>query len=334
MALSARRPRRPLDIWPGFVDALASLLLVIIFVLLVFALGQFFLSESLSGRDAALRALQGRISELAEVLALERKAKDAMSAEVGRLSAELQSSLVLRQSLEGQLEALTRRAEQAEAGLSDEKKLSESARAELALLNQQLAAMREQLGQLAAALDASEKKAAEQQAHITTLGQRLNAALAGKVQELAQFRSEFFGRLRQALGDHPEIRIEGDRFVFPSEVLFAPGSAQLEPAGRAQILRVGETLRQVAAKIPADVEWILQIDGHTDRTPIATSQFPSNWELSQARAMSVLKLLQDSGIPANRLAAAGYAEYKPLEAGDGEAAYRRNRRIELKLTQR
>lgn len=334
MALSARRPRRPLDIWPGFVDALASLLLVIIFVLLVFALGQFFLSESLSGRDAALRALQGRISELAEVLALERKAKDAMSAEVGRLSAELQSSLVLRQSLEGQLEALTRRAEQAEAGLSDEKKLSESGRAELALLNQQLAAMSEQLGQLAAALDASEKKAAEQQAHITTLGQRLNAALAGKVQELAQFRSEFFGRLRQALGDHPEIRIEGDRFVFPSEVLFAPGSAQLEPAGRAQILRVGETLRQVAAKIPADVEWILQIDGHTDRTPIATSQFPSNWELSQARAMSVLKLLQDSGIPANRLAAAGYAEYKPLEAGDGEAAYRRNRRIELKLTQR
>ena len=308
MALSARRARRPLDIWPGFVDALASLLLVIIFVLLVFALAQFFLSESLSGRDAALRALQGRMAELAEVLALERKAKDELSAEVGRLSAELQSSLALRRSLEEQALALSGRAEQAEAALADEKKLSDSARAELALLNQQLAAMREQLQQLTAALDASEKKAAEQQVQITTLGQRLNAALAGKVQELARFRSEFFGRLREALGDRPDIRIEGDRFVFASEVLFARGSAELEPAGRAQIVRVADTLKQVAAKIPADVEWILQIDGHTDRTPIATAQFPSNWELSQARAMSVLRLLQDSGIPANRLAAAGYAE--------------------------
>ncbi len=194
--------------------------------------------------------------------------------------------------------------------------------------------MREQLQQLAAALDASEKKAAEQQVQIQSLGQRLNAALAGKVQELARFRSEFFGRLREALGDRPDIRIEGDRFVFPSEVLFERGSAELEPAGRAQIVRVADTLKQVAAKIPADVDWILQIDGHTDRVPIATPQFPSNWELSQARAMSVLRLLQDSGISANRLAAAGYAEYKPLDPGDSETAYRRNRRIELKLTQR
>ena len=334
MALAARRPRRHLDIWPGFVDALASLLLVIIFVLLVFALGQFFLSESLSGRDAALRTLQGRLSELADVLALERKEKATLTAEVGRLSAELQSTLALRQQLEQQVGALTGRAEQAETSLSEEKKTSEAARAEVALLNQQLAAMREQLQQLTAALDASEKKAEEQQVQITALGQRLNAALAGKVQELARFRSEFFGKLREALGDNPEIRIEGDRFVFPSEVLFAPGSAELEPAGRQQVTRVAETLREIAKKIPADVEWILQIDGHTDKTPIATPQYPSNWELSQARAMSVLRLLREAGIPANRLAAAGYAEYKPLDASDGEAAYRRNRRIELKLTQR
>lgn len=334
MALAARRPRRPLDIWPGFVDALASLLLVIIFVLLVFALGQFFLSAGLSGRDAALRALQGRLSELAEVLALERKEKASLTAEVGRLSAELQSTLALRQQLEQQVGTLTGRAEQAETSLSEEKKISEAARAELALLNQQLAALREQLQQLSAALDASEKKAEEQQVQITALGQRLNAALAGKVQELARFRSEFFGKLREALGDNPEIRIEGDRFVFPSEVLFAPGSAELEPAGRQQVTRVADTLKEIAKKIPADVEWILQIDGHTDKTPIATPQYPSNWELSQARAMSVLRLLRDAGIPANRLAAAGYAEYKPLDASDGEAAYRRNRRIELKLTQR
>jgi chemotaxis protein MotB len=334
MALAARRPRRPLDIWPGFVDALASLLLVIIFVLLVFALGQFFLSESLSGRDVALRALQGRLSELADVLALERKEKSALAAEVGRLSTELQSSLTLRQQLQEQVGALDARAQQAEAGLSEERKISEAARAELALLNQHLAATREQLQQLAAALEASEKKAEEQQVQITALGQRLNAALAGKVQELARFRSEFFGRLRQALGDNPEIRIEGDRFVFPSEVLFAAGSAELEPAGRQQVTRVADTLKEIAKKIPPDVEWILQVDGHTDRTPISTPEYPSNWELSQARAMSVLRLLREAGIPANRLAAAGYAEYKPLDAGDSEAAYRRNRRIELKLTQR
>jgi chemotaxis protein MotB len=334
MALSARRPRRPLDIWPGFVDALASLLLVIIFVLLVFVLAQFFLSETLSGRDAALRALQGRMAELTEVLAMERKAKDALDVEVGRLSAELQASLAARQSLEEGLRTLGGRAEEAEAALAEEKQLSESARSQLALLNQQLAAMREQLAQLTAALDASEKKAAEQQVQIQTLGQRLNAALAGRVQELARFRSEFFGRLREVLGDRPDIRIEGDRFVFASEVLFARGSAELEPAGRAQIIRVAETLKQVAASIPPEVDWILQVDGHTDRVPIATPQFPSNWELSQARAMSVLRLLQDSGIPAQRLAAAGYAEYKPLDPADSETAHRRNRRIELKLTQR
>ena len=334
MALSARRARRPLDIWPGFVDALASLLLVIIFVLLVFALAQFFLGATLSDRDASLRSLQGEMAKLAEVLALERKAKDALDAEVARLSGELQATLTQRRTLEEQVQGLTGRAEQAEAGLAEEKKLSESARAAAALLDQQLSAMREQLQQLAVALDASEKKAAEQQVQIQTLGQRLNAALAGKVQELARFRSEFFGRLRTALGDRPDIRNEGDRFIFATEVLFERGSAELEPAGRAQIQRVAETLKQVARTIPPDIDWILQIDGHTDRVPIATPQFQSNWELSQARAMSVLRLLQDSGIPSARLAAAGYAEYKPLDPGDTEAAYRRNRRIELKLTQR
>ena len=270
MALSARRARRPLDIWPGFVDALASLLLVIIFVLLVFALAQFFLGATLSDRDASLRSLQGEMAKLAEVLALERKAKDALDAEVARLSGELQATLTQRRTLEEQVQGLTGRAEQAEAGLAEEKKLSESARAAAALLDQQLSAMREQLQQLAAALDASEKKAAEQQVQIQTLGQRLNAALAGKVQELARFRSEFFGRLRTALGDRPDIRIEGDRFIFASEVLFERGSAELEPAGRAQIQRVAETLKQVARTIPPDIDWILQIDGHTDRIPNAT----------------------------------------------------------------
>jgi chemotaxis protein MotB len=369
MALSNRRAAHRLDIWPGFVDALASLLLVMIFVLMVFVLAQFFLSETLSGRETALKQLQGQVSELADVLALERKEKDALGQEVARLTGELSVSLSAREKLEGQLQTLTARAEaaeartatlatdiaalqalkadlereaaslaqrseQAETGLIEERKVSESARAQLALLNQQTAALREQIAHLAAALDASEKKAAEQQVQITALGQRLNAALAGKVQELARYRSEFFGRLREVLGDNPEIRIVGDRFVFPSEVLFDVASADLGDPGRAQIIRVADTLKQIATKIPPDIDWILQVEGHTDKVPISTPQFPSNWELSEARAMSVLRLLSERGIPPRRLSAAGYAEYQPIEAGHGEAAYRRNRRIELKLTQR
>ncbi len=369
MPLASRRRRYSLDIWPGFVDALSSLLLVLIFVLLVFVLAQFFLSETLSGRNAALHQLQGQVSELADVLALQKREKEALGAEVARLSGELQASLVARQQAQASLASLTERAEKAEAdaselgadiaalsalkaelekqtaelaqrnetaeaGLIEERKVSESARAQLALLNQQTAALREQISQLTAALSASEKQAAEQQVQITALGQRLNAALAGKVQELARYRSEFFGRLREVLGDRPDVRIVGDRFVFSSEVLFPQGSAQLGDAGRAQILRVAEALKDVASRIPADIDWLLQVEGHTDKVPINTPEFPSNWELSQARAMSVLRLLVEAGIPANRLAAAGYGEYHPIEPGDSDAAFRRNRRIELKLTQR
>lgn len=358
MPLSSRRSRRPLDIWPGFVDALASLLLVLVFVLLVFVLAQFFLGETLSGRDAALRDLQGRLAELADTLALERRAKDALDAQLqaslslraelearaekaeatvrdqAQLVADVAALQALKQELERQTAALAERSEKAEAGLVEERKISESARAQLALLNQQIAAMREQLAQLTAALDASEKTNADQKVQIAALGQRLNAALASKVQELARYRSEFFGRLREALGDNPDIRIEGDRFVFPSEVLFDRGSAELGREGQAQIARVAATLKQVAPEIPPDIDWVLQVNGHTDKTPISTPQFPSNWELSQARAMSVLRLLEASGVPPDRLAAAGYAEFKPIDPGDSDAAYRRNRRIELKLTQR
>ena len=376
MALANRRNRTTVNIWPGFVDALATLLMVIIFVLLVFVLAQVFLSEALSGRETAIKELQGRMAELADVLALERREKDELNRRIEGLSGELAASLSSRSELEATLQALRSRAESAEAknqaseqevariaadiaalqalkaelekqatalgeratsaeaGLIEEKKLSESARAQVALLNQQLSALRDQLQQLTAALDASEKKAAEQEVQIVNLGQRLNAALAGKVQELARYRSEFFGRMREILGDNPDIRIVGDRFVFSSEVLFAPGSAEIGEEGRSQLIRVGQALKEITAKIPPDIDWILQVEGHTDRVPINTSQFPSNWELSQARAMSVIRLLTEQGIPPQHLAAAGYGEFHPLETGAGDAALRRNRRIELKLTQR
>jgi chemotaxis protein MotB len=334
MPVSPRRQQRAINIWPGFVDALATLLIVIIFVLLVFVLAQFFLSEALTGRDAALRQVRQQLAELTEVLALERKEKGHLTDSLARLQSELQATLAERTALAEAIGVLRAEADQAAAALGDERKLLEGARADVVLLNQQLAALRTQLEQLQKALAVSEQTAAEQQVQITALGQRLNAALAGKVQELARYRSEFFGRMREILGDTSDIRIVGDRFVFSSEVLFATGSAEIGADGRAQLVRVAQALKDVSARIPADIDWILQVEGHTDRLPISTPQFRSNWELSTARAMSVIRLLTENGIPPQRLSAAGYGEFHPLEGGLGREALQRNRRIELKLTQR
>ena len=202
------------------------------------------------------------------------------------------------------------------------------------MLNRQIAAMRQQLARLAAALEASEAKSKEQNVQIVNLGKRLNAALASRVEELARYRSEFFGRLREALGDIEGVRIEGDRFVFQSEVLFPSASADLAPQGQTQIAQLATTLKQVAARIPPEIDWVLRVDGHTDRLPIRTAQFPSNWELSAARAISVVKFLIGLGLPPHRLAATGFAQHRPIDAGNTPEALSRNRRIEFKLTGR
>ncbi len=481
MAARARRAQRSTNIWPGFVDALATLLMVIIFLVMVFVLAQFFLNEALSGRDAALQKLEGQVSELAELLGLERAQSADLRLNVAQLSEELQASVSLRDDLSATIDALTLRAETAEqtaerldkaladafatleadktklasqgseiaalsiraesaeeraarvkkaleaafatieadkatlasqgseiaalstraesaeetaarlkkaleaafatveadkakiqvqvrklaaltqsvaalralkeeletkiaemsgklgeseAAVIAERDISESARARLALLNRQMAALREQLAQLSAVLEASEVLSKKQKVQIANLGKRLNAALATKVQELSRYRSEFFGRLREVLGRQPGVRIVGDRFVFQSEVLFASGSAELAEAGQEQLGRLADTLREISIKIPKDIDWILRIDGHTDKLPIKTAQFPSNWELSSARAISVVKFLKGREIPARRLVAAGFGEHQPLDDRQDEIGYRRNRRIELKLTQR
>ena len=218
--------------------------------------------------------------------------------------------------------------------LISERKISDSARAQVALMNRQLAALREQLATLEATLRAAEEKAQSQGVQIETLGKRLNAALASKVQELSRYRSEFFGRLREVLGNRPGIRIVGDRFVFQSEVLFDVASAELGPAGKEQMAALAQTLKELMARILEDIDWVLRIDGHTDKTPIANARFPSNWELSAARAISVVKYLIDQGLPPVRLVTAGFAANRPIDPGGDEIALRRNRRIELKLTQR
>ncbi|MAF94808.1 MAG: hypothetical protein CMM60_03525 [Rhodospirillaceae bacterium] len=390
MAAPARRRQRATNIWPGFVDALATLLMVIMFLLMVFVLAQFFLGQALSGRDQALSRLQNKVNELAELLSLERRSNKDLRKNVAQLSEELQISVALRDDLKTTLGQLRRRAETAERDLTAaqatikadkskiaaqleeladlsrdiaalralrqelqskiaemagkleesgkvllaEKELSKSARAQVALLNQQMAALRETLAKISAALEASEKRDAEQKIQIASLGKRLNAALASKVHELSRYRSEFFGRLRDLLGGQKGVRIVGDRFVFQSEVLFAKGAADIGDAGKNQLLQLARTLKQISREIPADIDWILRVDGHTDKDPIKTARFPSNWELSSARAISVIQFLIDQGLPPNRLAATGFGEFQPLDDRSDEIAKRRNRRIELKLTQR
>jgi chemotaxis protein MotB len=453
MATARVRNDRSSNIWPGFVDALATLLLVITFLLVVFILAHFFLSQALSGREEALARLSQQVNELAELLSLERQANADLRLNVAQISASLQKSTEERELLGVRLDELRSRAERAEASLANaealraeleaalkeaeervaadretielrlkeivslrrdiatlrqvrdelesevgslsatleerdleagklrdrakelearlaaeqertllaqkdvaerdirlselldlyaamekdlesEREISAGARSQIALLNQQVAALRAQLTRIEAALEASESKSKEQNVVIADLGRRLNLALASKVEELARYRSEFFGRLREVLGERPDLRIVGDRFVFQSEVLFGSGSAELGEAGAQQLAVLAQALLEIAAQIPAELRWILRVDGHTDRVPIATARFPSNWELSTARALSVTHFLVGQGIPPERLAATGFGEFQPLDPRGDEIAFRRNRRIELKLTQR
>jgi chemotaxis protein MotB len=319
-----RRQRRTFDVWPGFVDALATLLMVIIFLLLVFVLAQFFLSNLLSGREQTISRMHRQIAELTDVLAMERKSQANLKDQFDIVSSELEASIKAKDGLAGQI------ASHAEA-LESEKKLSAEARDELALLNRQMAALREQLAALAAALEVSEKENEAKKTEIVALGQRLNVALAGKVEELARYRSEFFGKLREILGKQKGVRIEGDRFVFSSEVLFASGSAELNGAGKTQLAQLAATLVETAKRIPGNINWVLRVDGHTDNLPIKTDRFPSNWELSTARAISVLRFLASQGISEERMVAAGFGEFHPLDQAKDENARSRNRRIELRL---
>lgn len=487
--MPARARHRPVpDIWPGFVDAISAMLIIVIFLLMVFTLAQSFLSEMLSGRNEALERLNRQVAELADMLSLERQSNTVLRNDLAQLSSELQSSIATRDSLTAQLATLTderddladtlalriqeknrlladlkdesKRAEEARIraskvdksledafktisadrekirvqlatleslkrdiaalqkvkgeletrvtdlaaaldknskslaaarqkseeltasltaerdrtkelvaslstakertalaqkkieeqevklaklqidadisskSLTEEQKTSARARAQVMLLNQQLTALRQQLARISAALEASEEKAKEQETQIVNLGSRLNAALASKVEELARYRSEFFGKLRDLLGDRNDVRIEGDRFVFQSEVLFGSGSADMVGAGREQISRLASTLKDIAGRIPKNIDWVLRVDGHTDRIPIRNAKFPSNWELSTARAVAVVKLLIEDGLPPHRLAAAGFGEYRPLDTTGAPGSLRRNRRIEFKLTGR
>jgi chemotaxis protein MotB len=437
MLLVSRR-RRTVDIWPGFVDALAALLMVVMFVLLLFSVGQFLLTDALVGRDQVVDRLRSQISGLADVLAMERKEKSELEDRLSAVRGELEVTLRAREESERRLADMTLRAQESATALQrveadlqlargslaerertlqeqrdtlaerdralqqqrdsiaqrdqtlqeqratlaqrdetlrqqrdtlaeNEQRLSEQrdsiaslegdrerlqtslaaseeeaaqqktrvgeAEATVAELNNQIAALNEQLGRISQALDVSEAKLQDKNVEIEDLGRRLNLAMADKVEELSRYRSDFFGKLREALSDNPDVRVEGDRFVLPSEVLFSSASADLDREGAREIATVASTLKQITEQIPEDIDWVLRVDGHTDRRPIR-KVFASNWELSSARAISIVKYMISKGIPAEHLVAAGFGQYHPIDTGDSEEAYRRNRRIELKLTSR
>ncbi|MCC7345760.1 MAG: peptidoglycan -binding protein [Variibacter sp.] len=342
MALArARRGERGIDYWPGFVDALSTLLLGVIFLLTVFVVVQFFLSQEVTGKDTALARLNAQIAQLTELLSLETSNKAELEQIIASLRANLATAESDRDRYRGQAAGAGATAADAEsrakalAGqLDQEKQLTARALSQVELLNQQIAALRRQLAALEEALDVSEKKDREAQARIADLGQRLNIALAQRVQELSRYRSEFFGRLRSILAARPEVRIVGDRFVFQSELFFDVGAAALRPEGRSELDKIASALLDLDKEIPKEIAWVLRVDGHTDVRPIASAQFPSNWELSAARAISVVQYLIGKGVSPQRLVAAGFGEFQPLDAAQSEDAYRRNRRIELKLTER
>jgi chemotaxis protein MotB len=376
--------------WPGFVDALATLLMVIIFVLMVFVLIQVNLAYRVSGQDATLGEMRQQLASLSELLNIERRASADLAANLAQITNQLNSSNAGRAELEAELSsvqaALTMRnseiaelaARQADieaslaaarasleerlgalqlaegqlamaqaknqsatnkigtlsAEITASKAETEASRAEVAEMTRALAALRLRIEDLTNLLAEKERETTRDKVAIANLGRSLNNALATRVQELQRFRSEFFGRLRDVLKGRDDVQIVGDRFVFQSEVLFAQGQAEIGPQGQEQLAKLAITLADIAQKIPGDINWILQVDGHTDNVPIRAGRYADNWDLSTERALSVVRYLNQQGLPANRLAAAGYGEYQPLDASDSANARRKNRRIELKITQR
>jgi chemotaxis protein MotB len=288
----------------------------------------------LAAAQAALEALRREAQALDRQVRVERETVTQRLSEMARLSEQIRALTALRDELERRAAQEQRGRERAEAESGERARLAESAAAQVALLTRQTEALRAELARLSRALDLAEAEGRDRNAQITLLGQRLNAALAARVEELQRYRSDFFGRLRDVLGERPEVRIVGDRFVFQGEVLFAPASAELSEAGIRQLRDIAGVLAEVTPLIPADVAWVLRVDGHADRTPIRSARFASNWELAAARAIAVAQILIAEGLPANRVAATSFGDAQPIDPGDSPQALARNRRIELRLTDR
>src|SRR3974390_2280673 len=338
------RPRRGesgMNYWPGFVDALSTLILSIIFILTVFVVVLFSGKEKSPARTPPLPRRTAQIAQLTELLSMEKTGKAGLEEQLAQLRASLAGAENERDRLKSAADKSGASAAVAEGRATDlagqlegEKKLSARALAQVEVLNQQIAALRRQLSALEQALDASEKKDKGSQERIADLGQRLNVALAQRVQELSRYRSDFFGKLREILRHRPDVRVVGDRFVLQSELFFDTGKADIKSEATAELDKVAGALVELEKRIPADIAWVVRVDGHTDVRPVTGGQFGSNWGLSAARAISVVQYLIAKGVSPQRLVAAGFGEFQPIDLGTTEDAYKRNRRVEFKLTER
>ena len=327
MRKSRRFSTHRMEIWPAYVDAFSSLVMVVVLILIILVISQFLLSDALNKRTTAFGELSHKLNMLSAALKGESEAKDSLAKKLS----QREEALAKRES---ELNLLTQERQGTLATLSErEKELADQKTKQLEI-EAKIDELLQQMNGLTQALNVAETSVAAKEVEISQLTTRLNQAMASKVEELAQYRSEFLGRLRKTLGERPNIRIVGDRFVFQSEVLFTSGSAELQDSGKQELARLADDLKTIASSIPQDLDWVLEVQGHTDRRPIRSPVFKSNWELSLARALSVVRFLIERGIPATRLAASGYAEFQPLDAGKTESAYAKNRRIELKLSQK
>src|SRR3977135_4450774 len=331
MALArARRNDSGFNYWPGFVDALSTLVLSIVFLLSVFLVVQFFLSQEVTGKDKALEQLNAKLAQLNDLLSLEKLGKLNLDDQLSQVRAGLASAEAERDRVKGLYDGLAGagsdaagRATELNKALDSEKQVSARALAQIEVLNQQISALRRQLAALEEALDASEKRDKESQGRIADLGQRLNVALAQRVQELSRYRSDFFGKLREILGNRPDIRVVGDRFVFQSEVFFDSGQAVLSAEGRSELDKLAAALLELDKRIPPEIAWVLRVDGHTDVRPTTGLAFRTNWDLSAARAISVVQYLISKGVSPQRLVAAGFGEFQPIGTDPTAEAYGR-----------
>lgn len=339
--LARRAKRRHFDVWPGYVDALSSMLMMIAVVLLIMVAAQFYLSSAIANKDIALGELGEKLRQLSAALSLEKESADAARSRSAKLEEDMRKNsaeviairgiLADKEKLLGDLQGEREKLNQ---NLSASEKAKADLAAQIALIGQQVDELNKKLALITADLDSKKLEVAARDKKIEDLNKKLNKAYIKKVEELADYRSEFFGRLKKVLSNRPDIRIVGDRFVFSSEVFFPSASAELQEGGKQELMKFAETLKEMSNLIPKDVDWILSVVGHTDRLPISNSTFPSNWELSAARAISVVKFLAEQGIPADRLAAIGYGEHQPLDGGNTSEAFAKNRRIEVKIDQK
>ncbi len=338
---SRRAKRRGFDVWPGYVDALSSMLMMIALVLMVMVAAQFYLSNAINSKDIALGDLAQKLRALAESLSFEQNTSKSLKAKNAELEATYQKgqaelALLRTTVLEKEKAVSILQGEKDALGgeLTKTKTQADSLTVQLSALGKQIEELNKKLALLTADLSSAKSTLLDKDKKISDLDQKLKKAMLKKVEELADYRSEFFGKLKRALGNRPEIRVVGDRFVFQSEVLFPSASAELQEGGKQELVKIADTLKEMSRSIPKEVNWILTVVGHTDKRPINTAAFRSNWELSTARALSVVKFLVEVGIPPERLAATGYGEYQPIDPGISEEALAKNRRIELKFNQK